>query len=243
MVGNSMNVLGRHLRKEHKIEYKDYLIKHFHGGMHPLCKCGCNKEVTFAKGGFRAYAEKGCRSRTDNHMTGKKGKDNPNTGKVRTEEHKKNYSKASFKRWEDNREKLVELAGTPEKRKKLSEAGKKSFAETNRAERVSVSLKEWWVDSPNANNARNVKRELAIRLGEEGKFGIDAQFEQKWFFNPFNQKEEFLNSSWERIFLEYCILNNLPFIKSHSIRISYLDENKTNRIYIPDFYFEHCNRN
>lgn len=97
LVANSANVLGRHIRAEHGLEWHDYLVKHEHNGVWPKCKCGCGEDVAAAKGndGFRDFV-KGHDSRGElNPMYGKKGSDNPNFGKVRTVEMRKQYRIAS----------------------------------------------------------------------------------------------------------------------------------------------------
>ena len=54
-VANSNNVLARHLRSMHKIEWVDYVIKHEHAGSWPVCSCGCGEKLTWRKGGFGLY--------------------------------------------------------------------------------------------------------------------------------------------------------------------------------------------
>lgn len=44
-----------------------------------------------------------------------------------------------------------------------------------------------------------------------------------------------MHSSWERVFLEECIANDVPVTKSHSIRIPYVDPAGVERQYVPDF--------
>lgn len=37
----------KHIRDEHKLTIKDYIIKHYYNGIEPTCECGCGKYVTF----------------------------------------------------------------------------------------------------------------------------------------------------------------------------------------------------
>lgn len=103
LVANSANVLGRHIRAEHGLEWHDYLVKHEHNGVWPKCKCGCGEDVATAKGndGFRDFV-KGHDSRGElNPMYGKKGDDSPNSGKVRTTEMRERYRRAANQRYKD----------------------------------------------------------------------------------------------------------------------------------------------
>lgn len=117
-VANSKNVLARHARKEHNLEWVDYVVKHEYGGEHPTCKCDCGERVMFAKGGFRKFI-KGHDSRgKNNSMYGKKGEENPNTGKKRTEGMKERYRQSALERDDTNRFKVMR---TPEYRQIMRE--------------------------------------------------------------------------------------------------------------------------
>lgn len=41
--------LINHCKKVHNIDFKDYLIKHYHNNEWPLCLCGCEKKVSWKK--------------------------------------------------------------------------------------------------------------------------------------------------------------------------------------------------
>lgn len=55
-VANTPNVLARHLRTLHGIEWVDYVVKYECGGKWPTCACGCGERLTWKKGGFGKYA-------------------------------------------------------------------------------------------------------------------------------------------------------------------------------------------
>ena len=40
-VCNVTRTFTLHVEKSHHMLYKDYVIKHFYNGIHPLCRCGC----------------------------------------------------------------------------------------------------------------------------------------------------------------------------------------------------------
>lgn len=54
-VANSNNVLARHVRTTHDIDWPDYIVKHQYGGRCPTCACGCSQELSWRKGGFKQY--------------------------------------------------------------------------------------------------------------------------------------------------------------------------------------------
>jgi hypothetical protein len=121
------NALGYHLRS-HGMSYIDYVIKHEHGGVWPLCKCG--KKLEYRKG-FSRFCSKKCGAIYANPMSGKKGADCPNFGQKRTEEQKKNYSEGAYKRWDIHGDSLREMMQTPEYKKAQSDAVKNAYANKN----------------------------------------------------------------------------------------------------------------
>lgn len=54
-VANTPNVLARHLRSAHAIEWPDYVVVYELDGKWPLCACGCNQRLVWKKGGFGKY--------------------------------------------------------------------------------------------------------------------------------------------------------------------------------------------
>lgn len=235
LVANSNNVLGRHVRKEHGLEYPDYLVKHEHDGIWPTCHC--NTKVRWHLGGFSKFCSKSCAAiGVHNSMFGKKGQDNPNTGKIRTPEMRAAYSCVASTRWADPNDIRYEIMKSDEYRQKQSEAQLASFATTDRAEKIAKSVNTFWAsDSEHVQQLREKASERAIRLQEEGKIGPQAPFKTKWVFNPFTEQNEFMHSSWETAFLQKCIRDNNPVTKRHDIRIRYVDNKGKRHKYIPDF--------
>lgn len=88
-VANTSNVLARHIRTAHGIEWADYVVKYDHGGEWPTCACGCGERLPWKKGGFSKYVQghdnKGIQnSRSHVVLTGPGWVPNPFTGR---EEH------------------------------------------------------------------------------------------------------------------------------------------------------------
>lgn len=237
LVANSNNVLGRHVRKEHGLEYPDYLVKHEHNGIWPTCACGCAEKVKWHMGGFSRFFSKACGSGgVNNGMYGKKGTESPNFGKVRTEKMRETYSKSSYARWEKNGAKFREKMQSDEYRQKQSESNKQSYASTDRAQRVANSLNEFWSSGSEITQQRRKEASnRAIELQTLGKIGPQAPYKTQWFLNPFTGKQEYMHSSWETLFLEHCISVGVSVTKAHSIRIEYVGPDGKNHHYVPDF--------
>lgn len=228
-VANSKNVLARHARKEHNLEWVDYVVKHEYGGEHPTCKCGCGERVAFAKGGFRKFI-KGHDSRgKNNSMYGKKGKDNPNTGKKRTDEMKERYRQAALDRDDTDR---ISIMKTDEYRDKMSKSQIEVFKSTNKAENISEGMKTWWENNP---EQREINRERVIQLQAEGRMGPQGPYKTEWKYNPFTDQDEYMHSSWESRFLDHMIAHDTPVTKVHDIRILWTNREGKKKVYIPDF--------
>ena len=81
-------------------------------------------------------------------------------------------------------------------------------------------------------------RAHTIERNAKGEFGCQT-YKKHSVFNPFSQQEEWMDSSWEMMFLDLNINNKIACIKSHGIEISYFDPIlKKERVYIPDFLVE-----
>lgn len=132
LIANSKNVLGRHVRKIHNMNYDDYVIKWEYNGEVPKCR-KCGAKLKRPKGGYWKFCSISCAASGDNNpMWGKKGLDNPNTGKVRTKEHREHYSLGMIEAYKNNPQ-LIEKR-KQETMKRLSNGGfsrKKSFIAIN----------------------------------------------------------------------------------------------------------------
>jgi len=231
-VANTNNILALHIKHAHNMTFEEYLIKHEHNGNRPKCLCGCGEELYLRKGGFPKFRNNHDGRGKFNGMYGKKGKDNPNTGKIRTEEHKEKYRVVGLNNWDNNRDKYLETMHSVEYREMMSIAVSTSPKNEIRKANISKSLKKAW---SNGLYNRAEYRDRAILLQEQGKIGPQAPFKTEWKYNPFTQKEERMHSSWESKFLDINIERNNPVSKVTNIKIPYVDENNTERIYIPDF--------
>jgi hypothetical protein len=231
---SAQNALGYHLRS-HGMSYDDYVVKHDHNGVWPICSCG--KRLQRKKGGFSKHCGKSCASKgANNGMFGKKGDDSPNFGLIRSEQQRKNYSKGAKKRWELHGDNLRSMMKTPEYRQSQRDANIISYATTDRAEKTSQSVRKFWQsDSEITKQRRKEASNRAIQLLEIGKIGPQAPFKAEWILNPFTNQQEYMHSSWETLFLNECIKSNFPVTKAHLIRIAYLLPDGSEHIYVPDF--------
>lgn len=95
-VANTSNVLARHIRSVHSIEWVDYVVKHEFAGKHPTCMCGCGGALEWKKGGFGKYLNGHDGQRYRSHAPGPASAGwfaNPFSGK---EEHVATDDEASF---------------------------------------------------------------------------------------------------------------------------------------------------
>lgn len=56
-VANTNNVLARHVRSIHGIEWEEYVVRHEHDGVWPVCGCGCGQKLPWKKGGFSKFVQ------------------------------------------------------------------------------------------------------------------------------------------------------------------------------------------
>ena len=231
-IANSNNVLARHVRKVHGMDWPQYEVKHTYGGVWPKCSCGCNSKLTWKKGGFAIFVDGHATRGKNNPMFGKKGENSPNKGKKRTNEMKERYSKASKTRWEDPNDPRHEIMSSDEYRENMRKISKEVSQRPEVMAKKSTWSKQWWEENP---EMRKLWSSRAIDLLEQGKIGPQAPYKTEWKMNPFTGKEEYMHSSWETRFLDTCIELDIPVTKQHGIRIPYVDPNGIERTYIPDF--------
>lgn len=231
-IANSNNVLARHVRKMHGMDWPQYEVKHTYGGVWPKCSCGCNSKLTWKKGGFAIFVDGHATRGKNNPMFGKKGENSPNKGKKRTNEMKERYSKASKTRWEDPNDPRHEIMSSDEYRENMRKISKEVSQRPEVMAKKSTWSKQWWEENP---EMRKLWSSRACDLLEQGKIGPQAPYKTEWKMNPFTGKEEYMHSSWETRFLDTCIELDIPVTKQHGIRIPYVDPNGIERVYIPDF--------
>ena len=215
--------------------YTDYVVKHQHAGVWPVCKCGKRKE--WHKGGFPAFCSRSCAaSGEDNAMGRLKGTASPNYGQRRTEEQKKNYSAAAIRRWTgEEGEQRRAMMQTNDYRTLQSNAQRILYDTTNHAEKVSKGINHFWATSPRAPQLRREASDRAIVLLEQNKIGPRAPFKTCLMLNPFTNRQERMHSSWETAFLARCISENYPVTKMHDLKIPYVSHDGTEHQYVPDF--------
>lgn len=66
----SGNLLGWHVKNEHKLSKQDYILKYIFKGVHPTCKCGCGRQVKVLK--YYPYCREYISSHNPNAMLGRR---------------------------------------------------------------------------------------------------------------------------------------------------------------------------
>ena len=66
---SSGNLLGWHIKNEHQISKKDYILTHVFKGSHPTCKCGCGRQVKLLH--YYPYCREYISSHNPNAMIGR----------------------------------------------------------------------------------------------------------------------------------------------------------------------------
>lgn len=202
--------LRRHVKK-HKMTFQEYALKWIYEGKIPNCKCGCGKETSWNVA-LKAYAE----FVLGHHAYGRKKSDEEREaiGKANSI----NMTRYMAENPEIAKEKGKQLRSTwtPEVEARRIEATREAYRNLTDEQRKKFS-------------------DHAIRLLELGKIGPQAPYRAEWVLNPFTNKQEYMHSSWETLFLERCVSVGVPVTKSHSIRISYTGPDSKTHDYVPDF--------
>lgn len=238
MVANSKNVLGRHLRKHHQMEYIDYVVMTEHNGVRPTCECGCGVITAFRKGGrFDRFASKSCAASGQRNPMSKANQPvSPNLGKKRTSDMIQRYKAAAQARWDaPEGDPRREQFKSEEYRQTQSETQNLLYATTNHAEKVSKGFQRFLNEDPRAPAYRQAACDRAIDMMERGIISPYGRFKAEWVFNVFTSQMEYLHSGWEQEFLTRCVEGNTPVTKKHSIRIRYIASDNVERTYVPDF--------
>ncbi len=173
LVANSNNVLARHVRKAHQMEWADYYVKHNFRGEWPLCGCGCGERLAWKKGGFAAFVDGHAQRGENNPMFGRRGTSNPNTGKKRTDEAKEKYSKVAKARWSEEDDPRREIMRSSAYRSNMSDSVRKAFKNAKIKQRQVSGMIRWW---SNNSDLRQVYSKRACDLLDQGKIGPQAPF-------------------------------------------------------------------
>ena len=170
-VATTQNGLSLHLKRQHTLEYVEYIIKHEFGGTHPVCQCGCGNKLVWRKGkGFGKFLH-GHNRRTKKVKSQAVHKPVPlpalevfdNIADESVEEKKPNQAIKT----DTQSVKISEISGKANKEKKIT----KSTA-TRRKEKIQDSFITQWVWNPLINDDELIKNTL------EAKF-LNWNIEQK----------------------------------------------------------------
>lgn len=241
---------SRHLKKEHNLSYKEYLIKTKYNGVSPKCQCGfCNKEPEFYRGSFKTHA-----TGHKNHQYLKK-------------QHIKNYGiptcptcSSDIERWHRGKPaKYCSHTCIPSQwnQEKIKETVKKKYGVDNvfQADEVKKKIEEKVDRVENSKKARKTKKNKykngnhdpeKMRRAVRKKYGVDhiSQLRKnriasskrmiKYNSNPKNHylSKKYKNtnlyyqSSYELEFLELCEDLGIIHKVKNGNSYNYLEENQ-----------------
>lgn len=227
------NYITNHLRIAHKISKEEYL-KQF-----PNAEISSQeyKQKMLEHNRSQKMRETSAKNITKWNKENKHDKEwykewnrNPELIKKRNETRNKNKEWIKF-RSEDMTKKNIENWKNPEYREKMSKMKTKQ-------------LLQWWKDHPEEKEKFRQRILETWKDPEKSKNMINgprkSYFAKKgnYYSNKFNLNIRY-DSSGEKDFLEICNRrNSITSFEREPLRISYIDENGKERIYIPDYVVE-----
>lgn len=150
---DSVKLRNKHLIKEHKISFQEYIIKFYYNGKHPVCKCGCGTKLAFkplANGPwFKEY--------TKNHWPHKKHT-NETINKIKI-----NTKKAMQDKYGVSNVYLLKVVKNKIKQTKLEKYGNENYNNPNKMKQT--KLKRY--GDGNYNNIEKSKQTNLNKYGEE----------------------------------------------------------------------------
>ena len=207
---NSVRLRNKHLKKEHNMSFKEYIIKFYYNDEQPLCKCGCGTELKFkalANGPwFKEYTKNHWPHKK--HTTKTKEKIKANTKKAIIKKYgvenvfllkeiKKKIKQTKLKRYDDENYNNTDAI----KQTKLKRYGDKNYR--NEQQIKQTNLEKYGVEYALSNKkVRDKSKQTKLkRYGNEKynnlaqmeetkqqKYGYRCEFLDKKFRKKFNTK-------------------------------------------------------
>ncbi|OGU54787.1 MAG: hypothetical protein A2V66_01635 [Ignavibacteria bacterium RBG_13_36_8] len=157
---------------------------------------------------------------------------------------KSRYKNGNIKIWNkgESKETNLNILGASNKLKNGFNNGRKTWnygltKETSK--KIAIAVEKWkkyYKLNPDKEEERRNKQSVTlakrIAVGEIEPF---SKAKVAHVRNPFTNKMEYLNSSYEKRFAEDCILKNIFYSKNHGIVIPYVNSHGNKRNYVPDF--------
>jgi hypothetical protein len=211
---HDVEFLRRHVSKSHGSSTRDYVLQFELDNIIPLCACDCGQEVTWHQPSkrFNTYihghhAQFRMKSEDERRAIGTK-------------------NSVNMRRY------YAENTDIAHAKNVQLRAGHTSEIEQRRIDNI---RNFWSSDSELTKQRRKEASDRAIKLLELGLIGPHAPFKAEWVMNPFTGRKEYMHSSWETLFLQACVENQIPVTKAHSLRIPYVGLDNCEHVYVPDF--------
>ena len=175
-------LLKKHLKKHHTgLLFEDYVVKHEHGGVWPLCLCGCGEKVKFQGGVYFASLVRGHVTQNLRDACGDRFR-----GVVFTDERKADQSKRSLSFFASEKGKTV----AAERAKKLNEFHASELGEQWSQEQ-SARLRAFNHSEAGLEKNASVSRKLKERRKTQRGKQEDEQRSRK--VRAWNESKEGLN--------------------------------------------------
>lgn len=245
-------VLG-HVKNEHLVSFKHYVIDYEYAGFVPLCQCGCGGSSIYnkaAKNYTRFVPGHQCRDpeiRQQMIVGGREAAADPVKREKNSISNKKKWAEPEYyaSQLPAKRERWIKILKKnhidPVVRQHMSEGRKAAWAspagdehrkilssQENR-DKISVGTKLALSDP----KIRQFLSDHACKLVEQGIIGPNQTI-RTWIVDPVTDRNIRVDSNWELWFFTNAIKNGIMLQRDHGIRIPYEFDGK--RQYIPDFF-------
>jgi hypothetical protein len=213
--------LSYHASQVHGQKFCDYLVEFEHGGIWPLCRCGCGEKVNFFGGKFtKNVGNHGIVGLKRTAETRKKISE-IQRGRKLTEDHKNKIAQSVQARYDSDDSSMRSKISVTHKGKPLSEEHRKKLSDERKKKLSSGEI---------IINRDKISAAITQRYLGGGFEWSTGQYTSTKTAITCNYR-----SSWERELME--LLDNDPTIatwKYEPMSLAYVHENQTRR-YIPDF--------
>lgn len=191
--------VGNHINRAHELTIETYVLKHYLGGVSPVCMCGCDMAVKWHKTQYYF-----CDFISGHNGSGFSATNQPKFTTEQIESRNEKIRNAYVDKGMEIKDKISisvrQALAEPEMKEKLSRAQKKIWANSDYSDRMRVIRKKTWADkhdelykkifTPEFSkkiSEANMRRDLKRTSNEELSF-------RQWLMNALN--DQTIDSIW-----------------------------------------------